>query len=172
MLNLQTCKTIIYHNNIDINFNIIKNIISSNYEITNWVTDSTIITDLIFPKESKESNNNSPFKFCPIKLDKLYLVSNNSIFNICIFDSFDIIIGFIIISEKKKYYWINVICTQQKNGIGTYLIKLTKLLVNKLNKITNQNKPIKLSSTSNAIKFYKKMGFKIEFVNIMEYYFI
>lgn len=129
--------------------------------------DSNYLTNLVFPNNNLSSNNiwnkisNRPFKICPINKDKLYLVSNNSILNICIFNHLNKLIGFAVISDKKDYFWIEIFCTNINQGIGSLIDNLIKLILT--------SKPIRLESTFNSKNFYLKKDFTILHDYILEY---
>jgi hypothetical protein len=139
----------------------------------NWFNvDSNYLTNLVFPNlnssntDTKEKNiwinlSLRPFKICPINKEKLYLVSNNSILNICIFNQLDKLIGFIVISDKKEYYWIEIFCTNIGQGIGSLIDNLIKLIL--------ISKPIRLISTFNSKEFYIKKKYKILNNYLLEY---
>jgi hypothetical protein len=145
----------IYTNNYSIDLDYLNNY-PYKYSINEWKSkEPDYLSNLVFPKEShllRWSNlQTRPFKICPINKSKLLNVSNNSILNICVFDSDRKIVGFVVVLEFTDYYWIEIICTNVSNGIGTIIIDLVKKIL--------VNKPIKLASTFNAINFYLKRGF-------------
>jgi hypothetical protein len=131
--------------------------------------NSNYITNLVFP-ENNLSNSQiknvwtnlslRPFKVCPINKEKLYLVSNNSILNICVFNEFNKLIGFVVISENDDY-WIEIFCTNIKQGIGNLIDNLIKLIL--------ISKPIRLQGTFNSEEFYIKKGFVVLNDHLMEY---
>lgn len=130
--------------------------------------NSTYLVNLVFPNEKNTLSTNiwsslssRPFKICPINKEKLYLVSNNSFLNICVFDNFDKLIGFVVVTDKNDCYWIEILCTNIKQGVGTLIDNLIKLILT--------SKPIRLESTFNSKNFYLKKKFVIIQNNIMEY---
>ena len=159
-------------------------------------TDPNYLVNLIFPNHnvcisssigtnsnsSSNTNTNThtniwnnfsyrPFKICPINKEKLYLVSNNSIINICIFDqeytnklsNTNKLVGFVVVSNKFDCYWIEIFCTNIRQGIGSILDQLLKTIL--------IDKPIRLICTFNSIQFYLKKGFTViskEF-NLLEF---
>ena len=163
----------VYCNNYEIiiskNF-IINNI---NYNIFDWndLNDEYYLANLVFP-EYKSSNNNTgniwqtlklrPFKICPCKYEQLITWSNNSIINIIVRDDDGKIIGFCVISDMVEFYFINILCTNISQGIGTLIIEF-------IQKFIIVNKPIKLEATFNSKKFYLKKGFVKINDDIMEY---
>jgi hypothetical protein len=152
------------------------------------------LANLVFPEKDNftknkffESNSlvqsnvwlylkNRPFTLCPIDYNKLLDVTNNSVLNICVFDTFNNLIGFAVLMEKSDFFWIEIICTKSNKGIGTIIIELIKSIVSSVftNKYKDNNKleqykPIRLSSTFNAEKFYMKKGFKKLFGSIYQF---
>ena len=160
----------IFKNNLSKSFDINALNKEFNYTIFNW-ENKYYLTDIIFPETNSTTtciNENKwnklklrPFKICPINYSKLLDISNKSILNICVFDEFNKIVGFVVISEKTQYYWIDILCTNMYQGVGTIIIDLIKSILT--------DKPIKLSSSFNAEKFYLKKGFVRLQANIMEY---
>lgn len=157
----------------DINdINDINNIIYYNIFDWNDLKNRYYLANLVFPEYNSTNSTNSnvwlnlksrPFKFCPCKYDKLVELSNNSIINIIVRDDINNkIIGFCVISDIVGYYFINILCTNISQGIGTLIIDFVK-------KNISTNKPIKLESTFNSVKFYLKKGFSKLDNNIMIY---
>ena len=147
-------------------------------------TEPNYLVNLIFPNHNVCISNNintntntntntniwnnlsyRPFKICPINKEKLYLVSNNSIINICIFDQENTnkLVGFVVVSNKFDCYWIEIFCTNIRQGIGSILDKLLKTIL--------VDKPIRLVCTFNSIEFYLKKGFTIisKELNLLEF---
>lgn len=167
----------VYCNNYKINVNKNYNVNNIYYNIFDWnnLNDKYHLVNLVFP-EYKSLNNNinfnvgniwsnlklRPFKICPCKYDELLLWSNNSIINIIVSDDMGKIIGFCVITDKTDFYFINVLCTNISQGIGTLIIEF-------IQKFITVNKPIKLEATSNSKNFYLKKGFVNTSNNIMEY---
>lgn len=161
----------IYYNNFDIKINknnIVKNIY---YNIFDWnnLNDKYYLANLVFPEYQSSNHNNiwsnlksRPFKICPCNYDELLYWSNNSIINIIISDDVGKIIGFCVISDIDKFNFINILCTNISQGIGTLIIEFIKEFI-------AINKPIKLEATFNSVKFYLKKGFIKKDGNIMEY---
>ena len=165
----------VYCNNYEINVN--KDYISNNisYNILDWnnLNDKYHLVNLVFPEHQSLNNNinvnniwsnlkSRPFKICPCKYDELLLWSNNSIINIIVSDDMGKIIGFCVITDKTEHYFINVLCTNISQGIGTLIIEF-------IQKFITVNKPIKLEATYNSKNFYLKKGFVDTSHNIMEY---
>lgn len=132
------------------------------FAVKNWhdLEDKYFLSNLVFPNNDKNKTNNNniwlnlnsrPFKICPCNYDELTYWSNNSLINICIFDSGNKIIGFCILSLKLNCYFIEILCTNINQGIGSLIIEFIKLNFN--------SKPIKLIYTYNSEKFYTKNGF-------------
>jgi len=136
------------------------------------------LVDLVFPEyklnritlnKNNQSNqvniwsnlSSRPFKICPCNYEKLLYWSNNSLLNICVFDKDKKIIGFCVVSVKHDCYFIDILCTNINNGIGTLIMDFIK---NNFN-----NMPIYLKFTSNSKLFYLKKGFVIssEYSSIM-----
>jgi hypothetical protein len=167
----------IYSNNLELTLiNNIKKVIllyNNIHEviIDNWINvNSNYLTDLVFPENNLSNPNPKniwstlslrPFKICPINKEKLYTVSNNSILNICVFNQLNKLIGFIVITDKNDYYWIEIFCTNIKQGIGNLIDNLIKLIL--------ISKPIRLISTFNSKGFYIKKGFIALDDYLMEY---
>lgn len=128
--------------------------------VKNWfdLEDKYFISNLVFPESKNNKKNNKwinfnlrPFKICPCNYDELTYWSNNSSINICIFDNDNKIIGFCILLSKFDCYFIEILCTNINQGIGSLIIEFIKLNFN--------SKPIKLIYTFNSEKFYIKKGF-------------
>jgi len=156
----------IFQNNFKLDVQIKKNIQNLYVvQFNNWNDYSShYLTNLVFP----ENNSNiwlnlsiRPFKICPISKNNLYFVSNNSILNICVFNQFNKLVGFVVISDKKDFFWIDIFCTNIGQKIGSLIDNLIKLIL--------ISKPIRLESTFNSKPFYLKKGFKILDEFIMEY---
>ena len=165
----------IYFNNLQSDIkNNIENFLDKNiYDIIfdNWINvNPDYLTNLVFPEniipESQIKNiwtnlSLRPFKICPINKEKLHFVSNNSILNICIFNQLNILIGFVVITDKKDYYWIEIFCTNIEKGVGTLIDNLIKLIL--------ISKPIRLQSTFNSKKFYINRKYRVLHNYLMEY---
>lgn len=173
-------QTDIYFNNFIIKKNIFESLKKMpNCEIKQWDNkfNQYTLTDLVYPETkniSRLNNSNNfniwenlklrPFKICPIDYKKLLLVSNNSILNICAFEiESNNLVGFIVISHKDSYFWIDILCTNINKGIGTYIINLIKFI------LKPYDKPIKLSSSFGAEKFYSNREFTKLSGNIFEF---
>jgi hypothetical protein len=150
----------------------------------NWnCVNSNYLTDLVFPENNLSSLNSSlnsfpvlkvpniweklssrPFKICPITKEKLYQVSNNSVLVICVFNEsngLDGLVGFVVVSDRIDYYWIEIFCTNINQGIGSLIDNLIKLIL--------ISKPIRLQSTFNSKEFYIKKGFVVLNEYLLEY---
>jgi hypothetical protein len=157
-----------YHIKINKNY-IVKNIC---YNIFDWniLNNKYYLTNLVFPEYQSSNHNNNiwfnlksrPFKICPCNYDELLSWSNNSIINVIVSDDMGKIIGFCVISDIDKFYFINILCTNISQGIGTLIIDFIKEFI-------TINIPIKLKATFNSRKFYLKKGFIKKDGNIMEY---
>lgn len=168
----------VYYNNYNYEIKINKNNIVENicYNIFDWnnLNDKYYLANLVFPEYqySNHNNNNNnniwlnlklrPFKICPCNYDELLSWSNNSIANIIVSDNMGKIIGFCVISDMDEFYFINILCTNISQGIGTLIIEFIQEFI-------AINKPIKLEATFNSRKFYFKKGFSKKDGNIMEY---
>ncbi len=140
------------------------------FNIGKWndLENKYYLVDLIFPEfklnhENLNKNNkliqqnvwnslsSRPFKICPCNYEKLLHWSNNSILNICVFNDTQVIIGFCVVSLKDNFYFIDILCTNINQGIGTLIVEFIKNNFNDM--------PIKLKFTSNSKNFYLKKGF-------------
>ncbi len=152
-------------NNLLFKFN---NNIKFNYDLKLLMlnkSNTSNIADLVFPEKTIsnvwDGLKSRPFKICPINKEKLLCVLGDSILNICIFNELSKIIGFVVVTDKQLYYWIEILCTNIKQGIGTIIIDLLKLILH--------DKPIRLKSTFNSEKFYIKKNFIKINGDIMQY---
>jgi hypothetical protein len=140
-------------NTIFTNPNINKSII----EFVKWEDPYTMVK-YVFPGETSSTlawgTTNRPFKICPIKYDYLLEKSNMAEYNICVFDKEKKLIGICVILKNIKYdmYWLEIMCTNIKNGIGGYLMTLILDLLN--------NYQIRLKAEVSVVPFYEKYGFK------------
>lgn len=168
----------VYYNNYNYEIKINKNNIVKNicYNIFDWnyLNDKYYLANLVFPEYKSSNHNNNvnnniwlnlksrPFKICPCNYGELLSWSNNSTTNIIVSDDMGKIIGFCVISDIDKFYFINILCTNILQGIGTLIIEFIKEFI-------AINKPIKLEATFNSKKFYLNKGFVNIDGNIMVY---
>ena len=64
-------------------------------------------------------------------------------------------------TDKYDYYWIEILCTDIRHGVGSLIINLIKLIL--------ISKPIRLQSTFNSREFYIKRGFCVLNNYLLEY---
>lgn len=172
----------IFYSNLDFDIDIKKNVndfILCDLRVNNVVFnnfdrwDLAYLVNLVFVDNKISSSANSnltniwsslssrPFKICPINKEKLFIVSNNSFLTICVFNQSNKLVGFVVVTNKDSYYWIEIFCTNIRQGVGTLIDNLIKLILT--------SKPIRLESTFNSKDFYLKKNFVFVEGNIMEY---
>lgn len=165
----------IYFNHFN-HFNIPNNSNNSNndisYNVYDWseLNDKYYLANLVFAKNNTSNTNNNiwsnikfrPFKICPCKYDELVVWTNDSIINIIVRNETNKIIGFCVVSDMIEYYFINILCTNINQGIGTMILNFIKSVI-------GCDKPIKLKSTFNSENFYLKKGFVKINNNMLKY---
>lgn len=131
-----------------------ENIDQSQIEFVPWENPYTMV-NYVFPDEtnlSKAWNNiKRPFKICPINYQRLFEKSNLAEYNICVFDNNNKLIGMCVLLKNINNFYLEIICTKIKNGIGGYLMRLILNLVG--------IKKILLRAEVSIVPFYEKYGF-------------